>query len=92
MINCRDVFYVPKSYFMKTTTTDIDFSPEQPPESTKELQKILDKLADDGYVYALCPSCRIPLSAKERYDLECNICKSNFKLDDILYTHNDSPS
>ena len=74
------------------TKPDDDFLPEQFPDSQEELQDALDNLTDGGYIYALCPSCRIPLSTKERQNLECNICKSNFSLENILYIHNDSPS
>jgi hypothetical protein len=75
-----------------TKPDDDNFSPEQLPESAEELQGALDNLTDDGYIYALCPSCRIPLSTKERQDLQCSICKNDFKLKDILYIYNDSPS
>jgi len=83
---------------MKQTTIftkpdDDDFPPsKQLPESAEELQEALDNLADGGYIYALCPSCRIPLSSDERQDLKCSVCKSDFKLEDILYIYNDSPS
>jgi len=68
------------------------YPPEQSSESIEELQVALDNLTDGGYIYALCPSCRIPLSTKERQDLECNLCKNVFKLKDMLYIYNDSPS
>lgn len=60
-------------------------------DELKDIAKTLDSLADHGYVFALCPKCKIPLDKKERQECLCNTC-GQFDIDSMLYKTNISHS
>ena len=57
----------------------------------QSLIRTLNHMADCGYIYALCPTCLIPLEQNELQKEACNIC-GPFDLDQLKYKFNDSPN
>ena len=45
--------------------------------------KELDKLVEDGYVWATCPHCGLFLDSIKK--TQCNICLAKFAKEDIIF-------